>query len=153
MNSFHSIGSDNSNIQTLLISWIYSYRICFLSDEIRNFIPDFLSKNQIIWKVLGKSEHKSSISTADINNWWSFFVLIMLLVIYWKFPSVNNNFVVIVISNSIKWWIMKVPLCKIWIFWNCYFYFIHWVYMSSHSVFALFWHIHSSYHLTVCVLY
>jgi hypothetical protein len=25
--------------------------------------------------------------------------------------------------------------------------------MSSHSVFALFWHIHSSYHLTVCVLY
>ena len=153
MYCFHCIGPDTCDIQTLLIARIYPQRVGFLCDEIRNFVTDFLAENQFVWKMLCQGEHQTTISAANINNWGSQLVLIFLVILHWKFACVHNYFVLVVVWNSKKWWVVQMPLGVLSVLWHRNFNLIHWVNMRPHPMLILFWHVHSSYHLSVIVFY
>lgn len=71
MEGFHRVSSHGSHVQALSVSTVYSQSVRFFSHKVSYFVPNLLSQDQVVWVVLGESEHKASISTPYIENSWS----------------------------------------------------------------------------------
>ena len=154
MKCFHCVGPDSSYIKAFFIITVDSNSVCFLGNEIADFVAYFLTKDKVVREMLCQSEHETSISTANIENGWSKILWVIKLVIVWniEFAGVDNDSIVVIVWDPEEARVMKMPLRVKRILGHSNRDFIEGVDMCSHPMLILFWHINSSDHLSFFVL-